>query len=335
MQPERMSAYGRFFFALGVNMKKIWCKEWFVRNRIYFGSQNAEDIGAAFDILMEVADPNGYWMMVNGDDACIFLMFEGRWRFYKNDMSRMDGHVRRDALLQENEFYRRLGMCPLARLAVRDIDAKVRSRYGLFVKMCRRLSGSGQTTVGNTNQNIVCIDHCFTDTDGTVSQLKQRATEMGFTAKFVLCQDICDLEFCSKLFWPTADGTVLGAKVGRFLKKIGTMKITKNTLEDYKAAVNAHYNDNFHVPVVNVTLARILEIMKDEKLGKVDSEEEFKIHVSKRHLPNEETWAFFEKRYGVSRFMVECYQEQLTAVVSLPICIRVEWLEAVFDRDGA
>ena len=335
MQPERMSAYGRFFYALGLTMKKIWCKEWFVRNRIYFGSQNAEDIGAAFDILMEVADPNGYWMMVNGDDACIFLMFEGRWRFYKNDMSRMDGHVRRDALLQENEFYRRLGMSPLARLAVRDIDAKVRSRYGLFVKMCRRLSGSGQTTVGNTNQNIVCIDHCFTDTDGTVSQLKQRATEMGFTAKFVLCQDICDLEFCSKLFWPTADGTVLGAKVGRFLKKIGTMKITKNTLEDYKAAVNAHYNDNFHVPVVNVTLARILEIMKDEKLGKVDSEEEFKIHVSKRHLPNEETWAFFEKRYGVSRFMVECYQEQLTAVVSLPICIRVEWLEAVFDRDGA
>jgi hypothetical protein len=335
MRPERMSAYGKFFYELGLTMKKLWCKEWFVRNRVYFGSQNAEDIGAAYDILMEVADPSGYWMMVNGDDACIFLMFEGRWLLYKNDMSRMDGHVRREALTNENKFYKKLLMPVLAWLAVRDIDAKVRSRYGLFVKMCRRLSGSGQTTVGNTNQNIVCIDHCFTNTNGSVDQLKQRAAEMGFTAKFVLCEDICDLEFCSKLFWPTADGTVLGAKVGRMLKKIGTMKITKHTLDDYKAAVNAHYNDNFHVPVVNVTLKRILELMKDEKLGKLDDEEEFKIHVSKRHLPNEETWRFFEKRYGVSRHMVECYHEQLTAVETLPINIRVDWLESVFDRDGA
>lgn len=335
MTPEKMAAYGRFFYELGLTMKKIWCKEWFTKNRIYFGSQNAEDIGAAYDLLMEVTNLDGFWIMVNGDDSCIFVRKDGKWLLYKNDMSRMDGHVRRDALTKENEFYKKLRMPVLARLAVRDIDAKIRSRYGLFIKLCRRLSGSGQTTVGNTNQNVVCINHCFDNDDISVPNLTARAAEMGFTAKFALCPEIQDLEFCSKLFWPTAEGTVLGAKVGRMLKKIGTMKVTKNTLPDYKAAINAHYNDNFHVPVVNITLKRILELLAGTKLGKVDFEEEFKIHVTKRHTCTEETWQFFEKRYGVSSLMVESYAMQLATVEALPISIRVDWLESVFDRDGA
>lgn len=335
MTPEKMAAYGRFFYELGLTMKKIWCKEWFVKNRIYFGSQNAEDIGAAYDLLMEVTNLDGFWIMVNGDDSCIFVRKEGKWLLFKNDMSRMDGHVRRDALTKENEFYKKLRIPLLAWLAVRGIDAKIRSRYGLFIKICRRLSGSGQTTVGNTNQNVVCINHCFNGNDLSVPILTARAAEMGFTAKFALCPQIYDLEFCSKLFWPTAEGTVLGAKVGRMLKKIGTMKITKNTMSDYKAAINAHYNDNYHVPVVNVTLKRILELLADVKLGRVDFEEEFKIHVKKRHTCTIDTWLFFEKRYGVSTLMVESYTTQLAAIETLPINIRVDWMESVFDRDGA
>lgn len=335
MTPEKMAAYGRFFYELGLTMKKVWSKDWFVKNRIYFGSQNAEDIGSAFDLLMEVTNPVGFWIMVNGDDSVIFYAKEGKWLFYKNDMSRMDGHVRKEALTKENEFYNKLPIPVLAKLAIRDIKAKVRSRYGLFVMMCRRLSGSGQTTVGNTNQNVVCINHCFDTSDVSVENLKHRASQMGFTAKFVLCKELHELEFCSKLFWPTGEGTVLGAKVGRMLKKLGTMKITKNTLSDYKAAINAHYNDNFHVPVVNITLKRILELLATVKLGKVDFEEEFKIHASKRHTCTQETWLFFEKRYGVSELMVRCYAEQLKTVVSLPVVIRVDWLESVFDRDGA
>jgi hypothetical protein len=335
MRPKKMAAYGKFFYELGLTMKLLWSSEWFVRNRIYFGSQNAEDIGRAFDNLMDYHESSGFWIMVNGDDSCIFVLKDGKWHIYKNDMSRMDGHVRKEHLLNENEFYHMLRMPALAKIAVRDITAKVRSRYGLFVKMTRRLSGSGQTTVGNTNQNIVCVNHCFTESDGSIAQLQARANEMGFTAKFAICPNIYDLEFCSKLFWPTRDGTVLGAKVGRMMKKIGTMKITKHTLSDYKAAVNAHYNDNYFVPVVNVTLKRILDLMRDVKLGKVDYEEEFKIHVSKRHEPTTETWLFFECRYGVSKLMVDGYTEQLMAITSLPVNIRVDWMESVFDRDGA
>jgi hypothetical protein len=223
-------------------------------------------------------------------------------------------------------------MTKLVWLAIRETTARVFSRNMIVARVTSRLSGSAQTSIGNSIQTKMILEYA-TREGPDVELMRERAEYLGYRVVFAISYRLSDMEFCSKLFWPTADGLVLGAKIGRFLKKYGTMRITAHTEEDYKASILSALNDNYFVPIVSSVLKRTLQLLAHVKLGKVDKDEEYKHHVERRHQMTDETWFMLHDRYGISHLQVAQLEEKLKCVNSLPFNLEIPWFDALVRRD--
>jgi hypothetical protein len=267
-----------------------------------------------------------------GDDGMSVLWDNGEVIFVSSDSSRHDGHVKKLQLEAENRLYKRCHMSKLVWLAIRETTARVFSRNLIVARVTSRLSGSAQTSIGNTIQTKMILEFS-TRLGPDLTLMRERAEYLGYRVVFATSYCLYDMEFCSKLFWPTADGLVLGAKIGRFLKKYGTMRITARTEQDYKASILSALNDNYFVPIVSSVLRRTLELLAHVKLGKVDKDEEYKHHVERRHQMTDETWFMLHDRYNITKLMVDQLEDKLKSVPYLPYNLEIPWFDSLVRRD--
>jgi hypothetical protein len=83
-----------------------------------------------------------------------------------------------------------------------------------------------------------------------VEAMNATALRLGYRMKFAVRYYLEEVSFCSRLYWPTADGLVLGAKIGRWLFKAGYMFATPTIMADYRSQMIGHLQDNYFVPLV-------------------------------------------------------------------------------------
>jgi hypothetical protein len=336
--PERLSITGPYFLNLAGAIKTYFTPDKTYETGFYYASGTAEQCGLALqNILDGIVRAGGkphrkQWSIVMGDDGISLLYENGEVIFVSSDSSRHDGHVKKLQLEAENRLYKQCHMTKLVWLAIRETTARVFSRNMIVARVISRLSGLAQTSIGNSIQIKMILEYA-TRGGPDVELMRERAEYLGYRVVFAISYRLSDMEFCSKLFWPTADGLVLGAKIGRFLKKYGTMRITAHTEEDYKASILSALNDNYFVPIVSSVLKRTLQLLAHVKLGKVDKDEEYKHHVERRHQMTDETWFMLHDRYGISHLQVAQLEEKLKCVNSLPFNLEIPWFDALVRRD--
>jgi len=336
--PERLVITGPYFLNLAGAIKNYFTPDKTYETGFYYAAGTAEQCGLAVqNVLDGIAKSGGaphrkQWSIVMGDDGFSVVWDNGEVIFVSSDSSRHDGHVKKLQLEAENRLYKRCHMTKLVWLAIRETTARVFSRNLIVARVTSRLSGSAQTSIGNSIQTKMILEYATREGSDT-ALMTERAEYLGYRVVFANSYRLSDMEFCSKLFWPTADGLVLGAKIGRFLKKYGTMRITAHTEEDYKASILSALNDNYFVPIVSSVLKRTLQLLAHVKLGKVDKDEEYKHHVERRHQMIDETWFMLHDRYGISHLQVAQLEEKLNCVSSLPFNLEIPWFDALVRRD--
>jgi hypothetical protein len=168
--------------------------------------------------------------------------------YLMNDFSSFDGTQSIRALALVYKFYELCGVpIDVVDIMRRDLhDIEVKTSQGIeFVAGGFRFSGRSDTLLGNTILNIIIMHHACgghltkfivkgddsvieTDHILDLKGVKETIESLGFKAKLSYTT-VENVEFCSKLLVPVANGWAMGPKIGRILAKtfwIGTLTTT-------------------------------------------------------------------------------------------------------------
>jgi len=330
--PRFMCVVGPFFYGLGELMKECLHTE----SGMYYAASTAEDAGRAFDYAIRTLKDRGH------DIA-----------FMKSDFSRLDAHEVVVHLEVEHDFFESLGM-EGDELWVDEQYHVVAYTYGGYkVIVSCRCTGDPKTSVANTLNNLRVLNYVTSDAklvedkfllaggDDGVTVIASHlipvdpvatCLDLGYRVKLEVVHEICEVEFYSRLFWPTPDGSVLGAKIGRWLMKASSMLITQDGLADYRSAIIGHLQDNYHVPFVREYCQRVLEILPVSNSRYVEYEPH-KVHTERAHEYCDETFVFLFQRYGLTRSDLVEWERLLKTITSLPAVLYASWMNVVFDKD--
>lgn len=141
-----------------------------------------------------------------------------------------------------------------------------------------------------------------------------------------------DMEFCSKLFWPVADGLVLGPKPGRILARIG-WSLTAAGAANLSGAIQSLRQDCCFIPFLGPFLQKLAALTRKQKVKKERGADEWMYHTTKYHVQTDETWQFFTDRYGLTRHHETDFIKILDGITSLPAVITYEPLDTIIKRD--
>lgn len=181
----------------------------------------------------------------------------------------------------------------------------------------RRNSGVPNTSVGNSLINLAALRYAFggcrvrimvlgddsviaCDRVVDVPKVVDRLSSLGFKSKLVYRPIMYDLEFCSALFWPTADGLVLGPKPGRVLAKSYWDKVARSEGKHrawLRGVFASQERDTAFVPVLNKCIRFGLLALGEGPVMVKDVDH--RIHAKETHKPTSETYAMFKYRYGM------------------------------------
>jgi len=273
-------------------------------NFMYASSRSAEEIGNFYD-----------------RHAC--EQEEGKW--VAIDCSRWDRSVGPAALHTLNQAYKAAGAPRCLLDAFRD-RGKIRhgktSHGWKYSRAGQVSSGDGDTSSGNGWLHLMLLSNCSavkaaavsgddaiiftTDVDAVLTQYRAGGMDP------VLAPDV---DFCSSLFWPTNDGTVLGPKIGRFLAKTFycVHKFDGGYMPWLRGVCLSLENTCSFVPILRVIVPRLLFLCG---VGKVWRGEKYlyKSLAANQHSVVEETWAFMQDRYGLSESDVLAMEEQAAQI---------------------
>ena len=346
-KPRYLAATGPSIWAIGNRLKEVFDES----DVMYYGARTAESCGRALSNQIE---------RLGGLDNVFFV---------KGDASRMDAHVHRGTLKKEERLFGQMGATPVCLLAIHSQKAICYTVGGLrLVIEGRRVTGDARTSVGNTLEMAFIVWACLVVvlvvatlendfgellqgddsvaviarqhySEGFSKNMTDVAVRLGYRMKFETTLYLEEVEFCSRLFWPTADGLVLGAKIGRWLAKAGYMFKSADTLADYRSQMIGHLQDNWFVPLVSDYCRRVIELIpkssrRYRETGREGREEDYKIHCEKVHEPCVGTYVFASLRYGLTRDHIEEFQRTLAEVRSLPVMIHLAWMDDIMEVDA-
>jgi len=159
--------------------------------------------------------------------------------------------------------------------------------------------------------------------------------KLGFKTKCKIRTEWHEVEYCSGLFWPVADGYVLGPKIGRRLPKLG-FGVTNLEPAQIASMINGMSNDLAHIPVLGVyytTCVKLLPTLKLDKKKKqkeyVDKEAKYKWACAKRHQRTNDTDVFFAMRYNFTADLCEdSLRSSLAELKTITDCVHYPMMEA-------
>lgn len=218
-EPTFINGTGPWIMAFQDHMKSVW----HINNWITFSSgYNGQQLGRWFDV-------------------------HNRPEVLENDISKFDSSVSQLLLRLEVDICRWHG-APRQVLELMRANIKTRgvTKHGIVYSVPGgRKSGDPYTSVGNSILNALMHVYCYaTHHNLTIHQLKREVStlvqgddnvlqarrtlpwqeyflRLGFSATPIRRRERHDTEFCSSVFMPTTQGTVLVPKFGRVLAKFG------------------------------------------------------------------------------------------------------------------
>lgn len=143
---------------------------------------------------------------------------------------------------------------------------------------------------------------------------------------------LCEVDFLSKLWYPVGNTYLLGGKIGRVLSRAGWFLDCKDEQTIRGAALSA-YQDNAHVPFLREYFQRVIDLTVGMKVkGRAH---EYAVHTREAHDYDQDTMAFVEERYGLTKHDLKTFTDLLAAVRSLPVVVSWDRYEGLFARDNA
>jgi hypothetical protein len=161
-------------------------------------------------------------------------------------------------------------------------------------------------------------------------RIEQEYLEYGLIAKSKISSDPSQVEFCSKLFWPTSDGTVLGPKLGRVLPKM-CYSIKQLNNQEILSTMKGWLIDGYFVPgFADIILTYFPSVATDTV--SLYHESIYSAHCAKYHQATQSTHLFFEQRYDINaKTFIELVKK---AVANKPAFIQLGVLEDIYSKDN-
>jgi hypothetical protein len=160
--------------------------------------------------------------------------------------------------------------------------------------------------------------------------LELHYSRFGFVAKPIVSTELSKVEFCSKLFWPTADGIILGPKPGRCIPKMG-YSCKKLSEVEILSTMRGWLIDGVFVPGIAHIIHKYFPQAYKQSVD-VHFENIYTSHCTRMHEPCSETSQFFEERYGVSATNFIASLEN--AIATKPSIIECELFEHLYSKDN-
>jgi hypothetical protein len=330
-------------------LKKNWGCEAFkseymnwkdINRSIYYFSDNSETAGAWWDGIHQLSDP-GIHMIVCGDDMlALVIPRTGKIFYVENDFSRFDKTIQAPALDFEQEIYEATNYFDKDALFVISNQRSSRGRSRLQVHYNSpdgRNSGDPNTSCGNSMLNGMISMEILTEVlfgssvpEDCLVRIEQEYLEYGLIAKSKISSDPSQVEFCSKLFWPTSDGTVLGPKLGRVLPKM-CYSIKQLNNQEILSTMKGWLIDGYFVPgFADIILTYFPSVATDTV--SLYHESIYSAHCAKYHQATQSTHLFFEQRYDINaKTFIELVKK---AVANKPAFIQLGVLEDIYSKDN-
>ena len=182
-------------------------------------------------------------------------------------------------------------------------------------------------------------DSIFFTHEGFIRVLEesmQFLVNLGLRPKFKVVRDLATAEYCSGYFWPSADGTVYGPKIGRLLMKNGWSRQREiEPLRWAKAVALGMRCDVAHIPILRDISEKVLELTEDIQARPYRETDRFehKVHARVPHKQSAEVYDFMYRIYGITKDQVDKCQELIRSVKHLPSRITHEVFDAFFEVD--
>jgi hypothetical protein len=311
-------ATGRFTWAYGKALRTVYPTDSLY---VYGGGCSSEDIGQAFDRIA-----------VSGEAGA------GKW--YAFDCKRFDRTVGPAPMACLYDEYKACGAprdC-LAALAGRDGERVGSTRNGiLFSRIAQVSSGDGDTTCGNSRIHLVLLEACpvvgaaivmgddavvWTDNPGAVCDAYRAG---GLEPKVSP-----DLDFCSALFWPTEEGSVLGPKIGRLLGKTfhAMNKMDGGYQPWLRGVCLGLLTSCSHVPILRVLVPHMLGLAGQGPVHRPD-DYRYKLRSEQMHVACPTTWEFTQLRYGLSESDVISMEQEVSQLSLGQALTGERWIDLV------
>lgn len=308
---------------------KLLARKWSWRKNVAYASgMTPEDVGRWFDY------------QVDRLPGCCAI---------ECDLSRMDSTVSKEAIAYERRVYLKHGLDGEALVA---FDGQARtigvSVYGYKYKvLATRKTGDPNTSCGNSMLMGVVVDRFMKGSSQwaslimgddvvilasqtvSISALVSICRDAGFVAVPKKHLNPRDASFCSQRFWPTADGTVLGPKVGRLLCKIGFAIDRADARVHMRGVILGLKNCMSFVPLLRSYAWHILRLTSGVK---ATPKFHYLKNATSEHESTDHTVECFDRWYGPHNEQV--FDSQLAEIRSLPASIHFEGLEDLIEADA-
>jgi hypothetical protein len=165
-----------------------------------------------------------------------------------------------------------------------------------------------------------------------VSTIRNVSLALGFETKVKSSTQWSQVEYCSSLFWPTDNGTVLGPKIGKRLPKIG-FSLNPLKIAAVKGMLIGLQIECGYVPVLRTYAAHQLSLVGKIKAKTFfDKDRRHKSLPVSQHDANQATYDFFLERYGID---FESCEESLANCLTdnLTDCVNYDLLETFTKID--
>ena len=314
------NAVGPYCYTMGKILKKRWSEG----PVVYASGMNRLQLGKWYD------------------DAVDFVSGFGKPVVYASDFSKFDKHHTEQHLELEFKLLNRfLKMSDETSEAIRTTLRTVGSMPKGTVYECpaTRKSGYHDTTLGNTLLNgfcqlftictmfdiefdeldkipvrmVVLGDDCYIITTPHIADLLMKDDTLGHLGWDVKKEigELYEHTFCSSVFMPSAQGTILTSLPGRVLGKVfcSHKQYVKVKQQKYYCNVVAKglLCDNQHNPIISVMLERLIKLtnvqIKDNKLGFMrDYNHKYQSfeHITQSINTSERIFDFYLNRYNIS-----------------------------------
>jgi hypothetical protein len=278
-------------------------------------------------------------IIILGDDMLAVVRTKGVTYFVCNDFSRFDKTIQEPALNYEQKIYEMSGYFDKDAIFVLEGQRKSKGvmRTGIiYQSRDGRNSGDPNTSCGNSTLNgITSAEGLKTNlhllgTDEFTKAMELHYSRFGFVAKPMVSTELSQVDFCSKLFWPTADGIVLGPKPGRCLPKMGYSCKKLSKVEILSTMRGWLLDGNFVPGIAHIIYQYFPKAFKEEEV--VHFENMYSSHCDRLHEPCLETNQFFEDRYGISTTNFITALEN--AIANKPSIIECEIFEHLYSKDN-
>jgi len=163
--------------------------------------------------------------------------------------------------------------------------------------------------------------------DRPLAVINEIMSHIGFEVTYFASNDSANVEFVSLLPYPTADGTVLGPKIGRQLHRAGWTTSSEKS-DIYGAAVSMSSSVSF-IPFLKEYFAVHRQLASPLEEHRVYD----RIAMSD-HAMIPATWEFVERRYGLTIENLAEFESLLDRVVSLPVVIDWVPINDLVERDS-